>query len=150
MFGRKDAGSRGNVADERHVTRRTPLDGRARRHLERDLHRTRLRRVTTQVPLVLERGEVRVHGGRGREAHGLADLAHARRVTTAPDLAIDELEHLALALGQGRGGDLGCGRGSRRCGSPDGGAWLGGTRCGHCEHRNTITCSGQTPVRLFP
>ncbi len=56
--------------------------------------------IAAQVALVLQGGEVRVHRGRRRQADGLADLAHARRVALLPGLGVDELEHLALAGGE--------------------------------------------------
>ena len=59
-----------------------------------------LGRVPHEVTLVLERGEMGVHRGAGRQADGLADLPHARRVAAAAHLGVDELEHLALPGGQ--------------------------------------------------
>ena len=111
---------------------------RARARLERDLDRARLARVAAQVALVLQRGEVRVHRRRRRQADGLADLADARRVAPLADLGVDELEHLALA-----GGERGAPAGSV------GGLGAGGLGVGHGGDGNTITRSGQTPVRFF-
>ena len=64
VLGREHAGARGDVTQQRDVPDRPPFDGRAGGRLERDLHRARLARVPPEVALVLERGEVRVHGGR--------------------------------------------------------------------------------------
>src|SRR4029453_7168664 len=71
-----------------------------RRGLEADLDGPGLGRVADEVALVLQRAEVGVHGRAGRQAHGLADLPHARRGAAAAPLGVDELEHLALPGGQ--------------------------------------------------
>ena len=75
---------------------RPAVDRGPRRRLEADLDGAGLGRVPHEVALVLERGQMGVHRGTGRQAHGLADLPHARRVAAAADLGVDELEHLAL------------------------------------------------------
>ena len=80
VLGREHAGAGGDVADERHVAHRPALDRRARLDVEVDLERAGLGGVAGEVALVLQRGEVRVHGGARRQADGLADLADARRV----------------------------------------------------------------------
>jgi hypothetical protein len=49
---------------------------------------------------LLEVGQMRVHGGRRGEAHGLADVAHRRRIAVLRGVALDEVEDLLLALGQ--------------------------------------------------
>ena len=59
-----------------------------------------LRGVAAEVALVLQRREVGVHGRGRRQADGLADLAHARRIALLARLGVDELEHLPLAGGQ--------------------------------------------------
>ena len=100
VLGREHAGAGGDVADERDVADRAAVDDRAGARLERDLDRPGLARVAAQVALVLQRGEVRVHRGRRRQADGLADLADARRVALLADLGVDELEDLALAGGE--------------------------------------------------
>ena len=61
---REHAGTGGHVADERHVAHGPAVDVGAGARFERDLDRAGLARVAAQVALVLERGEVRVHGGR--------------------------------------------------------------------------------------
>ena len=80
VLGREDAGAGGDVADERDVADRAALDGRAGVGLEQISIARGLRGVAAEVALVLQRREVRVHRGARREADGLADLAHARRV----------------------------------------------------------------------
>ena len=77
VLGREHAGARRDVTEERDVAHRPAFDGRAGDRLERHLDRARLGRVAAQVALVLQRREVRVHGGGGRQPDGLADLAHA-------------------------------------------------------------------------
>ena len=89
-------------------TGRRSIDG-ARVRVPPHLDGTRLGRVAAQVAEALQRVEVAVHRGRGREADGLADLADRRRVAALAHLQLDEVEHLALA-----GGDLGPGRPERR------------------------------------
>ena len=81
------------------------------------LDRAGLGRVAAQEAETLQRVQVAVHRRRRREADGLADLAHRRRVAALAHLELDEVEHLALA-----GRDLGPGRPERRA--------LGGGRSG--------------------
>ncbi len=111
--------------------------------LERDLDRTGLARVAAEVALVLQRREVGVHGGRRRQPDGLADLPDARRVALLPGLRVDELEHLALAGGEPGGARIDDG------GDADGVGGRAGLGVGHGADGNTITRSGQTPVRFF-
>ena len=139
MFGRDDAGARGHVAEERDVADAAALDGRTRRRLEGDLHRARFGGVAPEIALVLQCREVRVHRGWRRQADRLSDLADARWVAPLLHLRVDELQHLALALGQAIGGGTG--------GVGTGGPGAGG--CGHAGDPNTITRSGQTPVRFL-
>ena len=76
----QDVGAGGDVADERDVAHRPALDDGARRRVAADLDGAGLGGVAPQVAEALERGEVVVHGGGRGEPHGLADLAHRRRV----------------------------------------------------------------------
>src|SRR5439155_22869799 len=96
----------------------------------------RLARVAPEIALVLERGEVRMDRGGRRQPDRFADLPDAGRVAALADLGIDELEHLPLAGGE----RAPCGAGRGR----------GGGACSHGGDGNTITRSGQTPVRIFP
>ncbi len=64
VLGGEHAGAGGDVAEQRDVADRPALDRRAGGRLERDLDRARLGRVAAEVALVLQRGEVRVDGGR--------------------------------------------------------------------------------------
>ena len=147
LLDREHAGARRDVADERDVTNRAPLGRRTGARLERDLDRPGLARVAVEIALVLEGGEMGVHGGRRREPDGLADLPDARRVAALADLGVDELQDLPLAGGErASGGDRG----------PDvrdwAGGWVGDAGAGLRameSTRNTITRSGQTPVRIF-
>ncbi len=50
-----------------------------------------------EVAEPLERGQVGVHGGRRREADGLADLAYRRRIAAFAHVGLDDVEDLALA-----------------------------------------------------
>jgi hypothetical protein len=103
VLGGEDARTRGDVAQQRNVTCRPPFDGRAGGRLERDLDRARLARIALEVPLVLERREVGVDGRRRRQADCFSDLANARRIAAPAHLDVDELQNLALTLGE-RGG----------------------------------------------
>ena len=91
------------------------------------VHVEQLRRIGVQVRGVLgstlERGQVRVHGGRGGQADRQPDLAHRGRVAPLPHLGVDELEDLALP-----GGEVGC-------------------ELRHGSDGITNARSGQTPVR---
>ena len=71
----------------------------------------------------------------------LADLPDARRVAPLADLGVDELEHLPLAGGERASLRAGVGR-SEVAERGGGGA------ASHGGERNTITRSGQTPVRF--
>ena len=63
VLGREHAGAGGDVADERHVAHGPPVDGGARAGVEADLDGAGLGGVAAQVALVLQGGEVGVHGG---------------------------------------------------------------------------------------
>src|SRR5262249_50569737 len=68
-----------------------------------ELERSRLRRVAAQQACALEVREVRVDGGRRRQADGLTDLAHGRRIAVPVDVLDEEAPDLSLPSGQ-----LGC------------------------------------------
>ena len=94
-------GAGGDVADQGDVTHRTPLvTARTGVRVVADLDGAGLGRVPVQVAPALQRGQVRVHGGGRGEAHGLADLPHRRRVAPLGGLGLDEVEDLALTVGQ--------------------------------------------------
>src|ERR1019366_3364994 len=59
-----------------------------------------LRGVAPQKADLLQVGQMRVHGRRGRQAHRLADVAHRGRVAVLGGVLADEVEDLLLALGQ--------------------------------------------------
>ena len=56
--------------------------------------------VAPEVAEALEAGQVGVDGGRGREPHRLADLAHRRRVAAVAGVGDDAVEDPLLALGE--------------------------------------------------
>ncbi len=58
---------------------RTPARGAVEQ-----LHRPRLGRVAPQQSELLQVGQMRMHRRRRREPHGLADVAHRRRIAVAP------------------------------------------------------------------
>ena len=65
-----------------------------------DAERAGLRRIAAKMTEALEVREVRVHGRGRREADGLADLAHRRRVAMTNEVGVDHLEDLLLPRGQ--------------------------------------------------
>ena len=121
VLGREHAGAGGDVADEGDVAHRSALDRLRPTRVVDDLDGPGLGGVAREVALVLEGGEVGVHGGARGEPDGLADLADARRVPAVADLGVDELEDLALTGGQ----------------------------IGHAATVARSVRSGQTPVREF-
>src|SRR3954451_13483744 len=91
--------ARGDLADERQ-----PLGLHERLHgvdptLEQ-LDGPGLRGVAAQEADLLEIREVRVHRRGGGETHGLADVAHGRRIAVLRVVLLNEVEDLLLALGQ--------------------------------------------------
>ncbi len=105
------AGAGGHLAHQGHVTHRARLDDHLGGRVVADLDGPRLGRVSPQVALALEDGQVGVDGrGRG-EPHHLADLADRRRVAAVPDRLGDAVEDL-FSLGAQ---DLGHPASVRRC-----------------------------------
>src|SRR6185436_7624248 len=76
------------------------LGDRRRLRLAAQLDRARLRRVALDEARALEVREVSVNGRGGREANRLADLADGRRVPVRVRVLRQEVENLALPLGE--------------------------------------------------
>jgi len=53
-----------------------------------------------EVSQFLQSAQVVVHGGRGAEAYGLADLANGGWVAAVAHVGFDEIEDAALAVGE--------------------------------------------------
>src|SRR5262245_59024975 len=87
----------GDLADERelvHVGRRLSLG------LAVELDRARLRRIALEETCALEVREVRMHRRGRREADRLTDLTNRRRVAVRVHVLRQEVENLALPLGE--------------------------------------------------
>ena len=132
-----------------------PSDERQRRHRTRsrsrrllappsdELDRARLRRVAPQQAGALEVREMRVHGRRGGEPDGVADLPNGRWIAVRVHVLGEELPDLLLSCRQHRA--LQC-RGTNVCSSQEGRS-LPGRRQASGDARRTPPARARTGSR---
>src|SRR6185312_2160389 len=90
-----------HAADERNLDQVFVAAGRADRALRPNwAQRARLQVLALEVPLLLERAQVVVHPVRRADPELKADLAQGRGVAALADRLGDELQNLALAIGE--------------------------------------------------